>query len=152
MSTKCLRQLASCSGVNTGVLGAMYSDGLADRIWEEAPDVHVQELCVATDLQMEYWMRPRMSVLAYWELCIAAGLQMEYGKWVWNAQTLPFTRSKASGNMTENQRVPEIRKTIFHLISCFSYSICWPVRKGRHVRAEFRGRSTRQRDEAPGTL
>ena len=40
----------------------MYSGGLADGIWGEAPDAYVPG-----------------SVLAYWKLCIAAGLQMEYG-------------------------------------------------------------------------
>ena len=40
----------------------MYSGGLADGIWGEAPDAYVPG-----------------SILAYWKLCIAAGLQMEYG-------------------------------------------------------------------------
>ena len=40
----------------------MYSDGLADGIWDEAPDVYVPG-----------------SILANWELRIVAGLQMEYG-------------------------------------------------------------------------
>ena len=51
-----------CARVDTRELGAMYSGGLADGIWGEAPDAYVPG-----------------SILAYWKLCIAAGLQMEYG-------------------------------------------------------------------------
>ena len=40
----------------------MYSGGLTDGIWGEAPNAYVPG-----------------SILAYWKLCIAAGLQMEYG-------------------------------------------------------------------------
>ena len=51
-----------CARIDARELGAMYSGGLADGIWGEAPDAYVPG-----------------SMLAYWKLCIAAGLQMEYG-------------------------------------------------------------------------
>ena len=81
----------------------MYSGGLADGIWDEAPDVYVPG-----------------SILANWELCIVAGLQMEYG----NAQTLFYIPSQ--GHLEyfghgdgEKKKGFETGNFIFHLCSFF---------------------------------
>ena len=121
----------------------MYSDGLANGIWDEVPDVYVPgsilaywELCIAAGLQIEYGNEaPDVyvpgSILAYWELCLVAGLQMEHGKRSWNAQTLPIIPRQVSLRKPTPRRRPQkgFRNGQFDIPShsLFSYSICKSV-------------------------